>query len=302
MKLSALKAFVTAIEEGSLRAAARRLHLSQPAVTKMVRELELELCAKLLTRTTMGVVATAQGQALHARAINVGKELNAAVDEINNLGGTFTGELAVGAVPMAVILLLPEAMRTFGQEFPDVLLKFSEELFFAQLQKLRAGEVDIAVCGIPDGLPTGEFLIEKLITTSTVVVVNKQSPHARKTTLRDLSAAKWAYAGSPGASGYVPLLFAKHGMPPPPVGAVVNSTLALLSLVIQGDLVGLLPRQIAMHPLLSQYLTIVPIAEAGITMALSAVVRNDSAASPTIRHFIAHLHRAAHRASMDTGL
>ena len=50
MKLNALQALVVAIEEGSLRAAARRIGVSQPALTKLVRELEIELAAPLLER------------------------------------------------------------------------------------------------------------------------------------------------------------------------------------------------------------------------------------------------------------
>ena len=92
MKINALRAFVTAVEEGSLRAAARELRVSQPAITKMIRELEVELSATLLTRTITCVVPTAQGKVLHARALNVAKELNAAVDEIDRLGGRLLGD------------------------------------------------------------------------------------------------------------------------------------------------------------------------------------------------------------------
>ena len=56
MKISALKALVAAIEEGSLRGAARRLGTSQPALTKLVRELEIELAAPLLDRHSKGVM------------------------------------------------------------------------------------------------------------------------------------------------------------------------------------------------------------------------------------------------------
>ena len=69
VKLHTLQALIAAIDEGSLRAAARRLRVSQPALTKMVRELELELGATLLQRSTKGVLPTPQGKVLveHAR-------------------------------------------------------------------------------------------------------------------------------------------------------------------------------------------------------------------------------------------
>jgi DNA-binding transcriptional LysR family regulator len=61
--------------------------------------------------------------------------------------------------------------------------------------------------------------------------------------------------------GYAKTLYESHGMAPPAVGSVVNSTLALLSLVGSGDFVGLLPQQAAQHPLCTRYLQVVPVAE-----------------------------------------
>jgi LysR family transcriptional regulator of abg operon len=293
MKLTTLTALVAAVEEGSLRGAARRIGVSQPALTKMLRELELELATTLLERTTRGVLPTAQGKVLYEHAVNVGKELGAAVDTINQLGGRMVGELTVGAVPLAVMLLMPETLRTFGREFPSVRLRVSEELYIAQLQRLRKGEVDVAVGGIPDDISTGEFVVEPLMTTTMVVVVRNGHRLAGAKSLRQLADANWVYTGASTDSGYAKLLFESRGMPALNVGAIVNSTLALLSLVATGDYIGLMPQQIAEHPLAKQFLTVVPVAEGGLELTVGAIVRRESQVLPTIRHFIAHLHRAA---------
>lgn len=295
MKLNALMALVAAIEEGSLRGAARRLGVSQPALTKMVKELEIQLAAPLLVRTSQGVLPTAQGQVLHEHALRVGKELQSATDQISQLSGHMRGELNIGAVPVAVMLLIPETLRTFGRDFPEIRLRVSEELYIAQLQRLRSGQVDIAVGGIPPGLASGEFVTEALMQTRMDVVVRHGSPLARATCLADLQDAKWVYTGSSSESGYAKQLYESHGLPAPRVGAVVNSTLALLSLVGSGDHVGLLPRQIAEHPLAAPYVSVVPVREAGLPLTVGAIVRSDAVVKPAVRHFIAHLHRAAHQ-------
>jgi DNA-binding transcriptional LysR family regulator len=295
MKLTALQALVAAVEDGSLRSAARRLDVSQPALTRMIRELEIELAAPLLVRTSQGVLPTAQGQVLFERAQKVARELQAATEQISQLGGQMRGELNIGAVPVAVLLLIPEALRTFGRDFPDIKLRVSEELYIAQLQRLRSGQVDIAVGGIPAGLASGEFVTEELMTTSMVVVARKGSAHAKARRLAQLADARWVYTGAATDTGYAAQLFEQHGLQPPRMGAVVNSTLTLLSLVGTGDYVGLLPRQIAQHPLAAPYIGIVPVAEAGLPLAIGAIIRSDSVVSPAIRHFIAHLHRAAHQ-------
>lgn len=122
MKLSTLKALMAAVEEGSLRSAARRLGVSQPALTKSIRELELDLGTTLLHRTSRGVQATAQGKVLYDRALKATRELSQAADEIQQLNGRMVGDLHISAVPVAVMLLIPELLRTFGQAFPEVRL------------------------------------------------------------------------------------------------------------------------------------------------------------------------------------
>ena len=75
---------------------------------------------------------------------------------------------------------------------------------------------------------------------------------------------------------------------------MVNSTLGLLSIIASGNCVGLLPQQIAAHPLAHQYLEVVPVAEGPLQLSLGALAKSGSALKPSVRHFLTHLHRAAH--------
>jgi len=300
MKLMNLRALIAAIEEGSLRAAGKRLGVSQPALTKLIRELEKELSTTLLTRSTTGVIATAQGMAMYERAVAAERELAQAVEQVRQLGGHMTGRLTIGAVPLAVMLLVPETLRTFGSAFPGLQLHIVEELYIAQLTRLRKGEVDIALGPLPEELPRGEFVIESLMPISMVAVARKGSPMARLRSLHDLAHAPWVYTGASadaGHAGYVKTLFAQHGLPPPPAGAVVNSTLGLLSIVASGKCVGLLPRQIASHPMAKPYLDTIALHEGTLTLTLGALTRIKTHLNPSVRHFMAHLHRAAHQLS-----
>lgn len=298
MKLATLKALVAAVEEGSLRGAARRINVSQPALSKMIRELEVELSTALLVRTSKGVLPTAQGKVLYERSLKASRELGAAVDEIRQLSGYMVGQLTIGAVPVAVLLLVPETLRTFARDFPNIRINVTEELYMAQLQRLRKSEIDVALCGIPTGLAAGEFSIEPLMTTRMVVVTRKDHPLSKARSLVELARANWVYTGSSFDSGYAKTLFESHGMTAPPVGAVVNSTLTLLSLIANGDLVGLMPEQIAHHPVARQFTSVVPVAEGGLDLAIGAITRSESVVSPAIRHLIAHLHRAAHQVNL----
>ena len=295
MKLTSLRGLVAAVEEGSLRSAARRLGVTQPALTKLIRELERELSTTLLVRSTTGVVATAQGMVLYERAQAAERELSHAVEQIRQLGGRMTGALTIGAVPLAVMLLVPETLRTFGAEFPDIQLRILEELYIAQLTRLRKGEVDIALGPLPDGLPPGEFVVEQLMPASMVIVVAKGNPLGRARRLAELADAPWVYTGASPEAGYARVLYERHGLPPPPAAALVNSTLGLLSIIARGHCVGLLPYQIATHPLAQQHLQIVPVVEGPLKLELAALARADAVLKPAVRHFMAHLHRAAHQ-------
>ncbi len=294
MKLTTLQALVAAVEEGSLRAAARRVGLSQPALTKMVRELEQELAASLLVRSTTGVVPTAQGKVLYERACVAIRELSGAVEEIHQLGGHMVGELRIGAVPLAVMLLIPETLRTFGREFRHVHLHIREELYIEQLMNLRRAEVDVAIGPIPDHLPQGEFHTEALMPVSMVVVVRKGSTLETARSLEELRSARWVYTGVGGITGYARKLFEHHDMQPPAVGATVNSTLGLLSLIGSGDFVGLMPAPLMRHPVAATFLSMPPLREGPLALTVHAITKADTALKPAVRHFLAHLHRAAH--------
>jgi DNA-binding transcriptional LysR family regulator len=136
--------------------------------------------------------------------------------------------------------------------------------------------------------------VEKLMPIAMVIVVRKGNPLARARSLADLADAPWVYTGGAPASGYARTLYERHGLKLPPAGALVNSTLGLLSVISTGNCVGLLPYQIAVHPFAARHLEVVPVVEGPLKLAIAALARTEAALKPAVRHFLAHLHRAAH--------
>jgi DNA-binding transcriptional LysR family regulator len=205
------------------------------------------------------------------------------------------GRLDIGAVPLAVMLLIPETLRSFGRQFPEIQLHVREELYIAQLTHLRQGEVDLALGPIPDKLPVGEFHVEPLMPISMAVVVGRGHPLARATSLKQLADARWVYTSLSGNTGYARLLFERHGLQAPAPAAVVNSTLGLLALIGHGDCVGLMPMPLASHPAAAPFLSVVPIAEGHLELALGAIVRSEALLKPAVKQLLLHLHRTASR-------
>jgi LysR family transcriptional regulator, regulator of abg operon len=203
-------------------------------------------------------------------------------------------------VPLAVLLLVPETMRTFSRAYPDIQIRVREELYVGQLTLLREGEVDVIIGPIPDKLPSGEFDVEPLMPIKMAVVVRKGSALASVRSLRQLQDARWVFTSITGKSGYARQLFESHDLVPPAPAAMVNSTLALLSLICQSDYVGLMPLPIALHPAAQPYMTVLPLREGPLPLTLGAMVRRSAMLKPALGHFLAHLHRAAAHAKEES--
>jgi DNA-binding transcriptional LysR family regulator len=118
-KLRALHYFVTAAEERSFSAAARRLELTIPAVAKLITALERELGATLFKRTARGLTLSAEGEA-YLEACRPLMEQLAAADEVVATSGRMRGTVVVGAWPTLSTYVLAPALPRFHARYPDV--------------------------------------------------------------------------------------------------------------------------------------------------------------------------------------
>ena len=107
-----IERFVDVVRSGSLSRTARRLNISQPALSKSLRQLEERLATRLLHRTPRGVRATKFGDVFYRRALTIAAELRRAREELENLRGSTFGEVALGVTPGPGILdrVIPRAV------------------------------------------------------------------------------------------------------------------------------------------------------------------------------------------------
>ena len=154
MKLHQLRALIQIADSGSIRAAAREMHLSQSALTKALRELEEEVGAELLLRSYKGVGFTPAGQALQSRARLAMSMLAKASEEINLLRGGVGARISVAVTPLVAINVLPRVWAEFTQLQPAAELSLSEGFLTTLIPNLLEGRVDFAVViADPAGLP-----------------------------------------------------------------------------------------------------------------------------------------------------
>lgn len=153
MELRELHAFVTVVEEGGFSAAARRLHVGQPALSQTVSALERQLRVKLLVRSRTGVRATDAGAALLGEARAVLARHDQALRTTARFAGGGGGVLRIGIPLEFPSHLLNPALAELAQACPDTRVQARHLSTAEQLAELHAGELDM---GLLRERPTGQ--------------------------------------------------------------------------------------------------------------------------------------------------
>ena len=135
--------FLTVAEELHFRRAAERLHITQPPLSMAIRGLEEDLGVTLMTRTTRSVQLTPAGERLFERGQAIVGELRWLETELKQVAKGQRGRLSVGFVGIAMWMGLPEMIRSFRGDYPDVQLRLDEIPSALLQEKTLAGEVDI---------------------------------------------------------------------------------------------------------------------------------------------------------------
>ena len=149
MTLRQLRAFVAVADRGSFTEASRQLHLTQSALSVLVRELERELGVRLFDRSTRHVHLAEAGRDFYPFALRVLNELDHAVTSVGNLRDKKKGLLRLAAPQLMACTLMPPVIAGFAAAFPEVEVKLHDTPPDQMLDALSAGEVELAVG--PDG-------------------------------------------------------------------------------------------------------------------------------------------------------
>ena len=122
MKVDGIKAFVAAVEAGSITAAARKLRLSKSVVSERLAELERSLGARLVQRTTRKLSLTEDGSAFHDRAARIMREIEDATADLAERRGKLSGPLRLSAPVTFGRMHLGPALHPFLAEYPEISL------------------------------------------------------------------------------------------------------------------------------------------------------------------------------------
>jgi len=297
MKPNQLHAFVAVVEQMSIRAAARVLGISQPAVTKIVRELEREVDAPLVERSVKGVRLTPFGEAFAPRARMLLADMQRAREEIAQIRDGLTGRVALAVSTSFAQTILPAAFKDFHGRLPAVDVQFSEAVLPWMLARLREGSLDFAVAHVVPGRLDPQFEAIELFPVKLVVGLRERHPLRASRSMAELATAEWIlpgddhFSGRESISALLPL-----GLPAPQRVIQGHSVTVALSLVGQMDLIGLFVEPLAALSFKRHGIRRVDVVETLPTLNVCVVKRRGQLLTPAAQHFAECIQRASARA------
>ena len=145
MDLKQLEAFVHVAELGSFTRAAIILDTNQPALSRLVRQLEVELRHTLLERNGRGVTPTLAGQRMLAHAKGILQQVQRATQDLDALHGAAGGHFAIGITPSFAKVATNSLVREFRTSFPEATISVAQGLSTHLVEWLMMGRIDVAV-------------------------------------------------------------------------------------------------------------------------------------------------------------
>jgi LysR family transcriptional regulator of abg operon len=278
VRLSQIHHFVAVAQHGSLRGAAHAVGVSQPAITKSIRQLEDELQVRLLQRTARGAVPTVAGKAFLARARVIQAELRKVEEEVEALRGG-AGSVAFGIAPAACMLLVPEAMTHFRRRYPQASVRIVEGVNSALLPLVRDETLDFSVGQSAEDRADRGLRFRSLFRLSLNVVGRQGHPLREATSLAQLAAATWLVF-YPLGTGALAKAFRAAGAALPATIVQCESYASALALLAKTDTLGLIAPQVLAEPYAQRYLQRLPIRESLPAPQVGIHLRSDAPLTP----------------------
>jgi len=145
MELKQLKYFIHVAELGSVTRAATILSVPQPAISREIRQLEVELRQTLLVRTGRGVSTTEAGKLLLAHAQGILEQVERAREELDETKGAAVGQIAIGITPSVGLSLTVPLVSAFRERFPKARLKIISGMSAHIVEWLSTGRLDVGL-------------------------------------------------------------------------------------------------------------------------------------------------------------
>lgn len=283
-----MQALVLIEELGSIRAAAQSMSLTQPALTAAIQQLEAELKAPLLVRSKKGVTFTHFGQAFLLHAKLMVAQSRRAQDEMAQLRGHWEGTIKMAVSPAIGLGLLPQALRQFTLQHPEVKVHCRDGLYPSIAPVIRDGTLDFALTPVHRVDLESDLVAEPLYSSQVVIVSGVSHPLSRAVRLAQLQDCAWVLSSpSRGPGAVIEEAFQTHGLGMPRVTMLCESFLALPAVVAASDQwMTTMPRILFENSPFKDQLCIVPIEDALPSPLICTVRRHDLPLTPAAMQLV----------------
>jgi len=183
VSLRQLRAFLAVAKLQHFRRAAESLHLTQPAVSRHIADLEIELDVRLFDRNTREVVPTEAGRYLQSAVGRVLEELESVLAHVHSESERRHGKVRVAAAPTLSAGLMPQCIAACARDYPALTVQLHDQVQTLVLDSVRGGEVDFGLAIEP--ADSEAFDSETILHDPFVLVCRRDHPLAK------LAAVPW---------------------------------------------------------------------------------------------------------------
>jgi DNA-binding transcriptional LysR family regulator len=242
---------LTAIgDEGNIHRAAESLRISQPAASKLLKDLEDMLGVSLFDRQPRGMQANWYGEAMIRHARIALSSLREAGHEVDALKSGLSGQVSLGAITGPALSLIPQAIMMVARDNPNVRVELLVESSNVLIEALTQGKIDIMIGRLFEGHEKSGLRYERLAEEPVAAVVRPGHPLLGATGL-DLAAVEKERWIVPPAGSVLrhcfDLMFCEAGLAPPTQLVETASLLFVTKMLQQTDFIAVIPTEVARY-------------------------------------------------------
>jgi len=296
LKLRDLHVLFAVVQWGSMAKAAKHLVMSQPAISKVIADLEHVLHVRLLDRSSRGIEPTVYAHALLKRGHVAFDELRQGICDIEFLADPTAGEVRIASQDLVGAALLPTVIDTLSRRYPKIRISVQATASTLEFRDLRDRKIDLVLARMPGVFAEEDLDIEILLDDpKEVVVVGARSRWARrrKVSLAELVDETWVLPPNQVVSALIAEAFKARGLELPRKRVSASSLLLRNKLLASGRFVSVLPHFVLRHNAKHWSLRALPI-DLGVTPGPIAIVTlKCRTVSPVVQLFVEHLRALA---------
>ncbi|MEM1261404.1 MAG: LysR family transcriptional regulator [Pseudomonadota bacterium] len=287
-EIKQLRHFVCVVDTGNITRAAEQQFITQPALTRSIRNMEERVGGLLLNRSSRSTTPTEAGKVLYRYAKLIINQAELAVQDVRAISNGEKGHVHVGIAALFAPSLITHLIPHLSEKFPGLNVRISEGFFEDLVSKLNDGEIDVIVSNFPPDAVPPDVTLKPLFSIRTEFVVGASHPLAGKSKVstEDLRSANWAIVKQPHIVDFLTRYFAHDSLPPVTVAVEASSLATLKTLVMMGKYVAMLPRRWIVKEIEAGELFVLRRDEGALVREAGLILRKADTQRPAVENVI----------------